>query len=555
MRSIQTELWWESDVSDPPQVEPQQVITDEVHGHITNEELEVNEDPNERRPASLRFIHLTDIHVGITGENWLYPNIEEKFFEDLRSQHRRSGPYDLLIFTGDLTQKGSKEEFDRFQQRLDRIFDVLRKEGSTPLLLAVPGNHDLERPKDKLVVKTSRTWGDKDSKEIGDEFYERSGYFHDQIVKAFSNYHSWWAPYAKELPSVQEGLLPGEYATSLQIQGRRVGVVALNTAFLHLEAGEKKGTLSLDPRQLSHLFPEGAGQWAKEHDLCLLLSHHPPDWLDKDARAALKAEINPTIPHARFAIHLYGHDHEGDVEQHASGGAGLRTALLGRSLFGLEFYEEGELRSHGYSIGAVDLPVGKERSLKLWPRKGKKTKNGWQLVADDNFALTEECTKPLLLGPSPRIESGLAQVHVGSEEVDANDSGEPIPVHQPPSSPPVPTPQSKWHARFVAALPIQNEAVRLGFVRDMLKENFGSNYSTVLAAVREIDDDVEGHIQDPKLSAEDWRFQLVDQLRMRGVLYERPFWEALIKVAPALKKAEIARLRDAFCPAPIAPRR
>src|SRR5215207_372548 len=95
---------------------------------------------------SFSFLHLTDLHQGMASQSWLWPNVEEEFFRDLEKIHEAAGPWDLLLFTGDLTQRGSRAEFEELNKTLGRLYDELARLGSTPILLAVPGNHDLVRP-------------------------------------------------------------------------------------------------------------------------------------------------------------------------------------------------------------------------------------------------------------------------------------------------------------------------------------------------------------------------------------------------------------------------
>ncbi len=92
------------------------------------------------------WLHLTDLHEGIKEQGWLWPGIKERFFEDLKNLHGKSGPWDLVLFTGDLTQQGSAEEFQRVDKILDQLWKHFRELGSEPQLLAVLGNHDQLRP-------------------------------------------------------------------------------------------------------------------------------------------------------------------------------------------------------------------------------------------------------------------------------------------------------------------------------------------------------------------------------------------------------------------------
>ncbi len=95
------------------------------------------------------WLHLTDLHLGIKNQGWLWPSVKERFFEDLKLLHDKCGPWDLVLFTGDLTQAGSVEEFQKVDELLNNLWAELKLLGSTPFLLAVPGNHDLNWPDPK----------------------------------------------------------------------------------------------------------------------------------------------------------------------------------------------------------------------------------------------------------------------------------------------------------------------------------------------------------------------------------------------------------------------
>jgi DNA repair exonuclease SbcCD nuclease subunit len=53
------------------------------------------------------WLHVTDLHLGVTGSEDLGPNVEYDFFEDLEFLTSRVGSLDLVLFTGDLVQRGS----------------------------------------------------------------------------------------------------------------------------------------------------------------------------------------------------------------------------------------------------------------------------------------------------------------------------------------------------------------------------------------------------------------------------------------------------------------
>jgi predicted MPP superfamily phosphohydrolase len=115
--------------------------------------------------------------------------VRQAFFEDLKKLHERSGPWDLLIFTGDLTSSGDREEFVKLEQAvLQRIFDELRSLGSGDAkLLAVPGNHDVSRPNaEKPTAALRQLLREGGFQEIADEFWvDRENEYRKIVTSAF----------------------------------------------------------------------------------------------------------------------------------------------------------------------------------------------------------------------------------------------------------------------------------------------------------------------------------------------------------------------------------
>jgi len=65
------------------------------------------------------WLHLTDLHRGMKEQRWLWPGVRGIFFDDLKKLHEKCGPWDLVLFTGDLTQRGSAEEFQKVNPEFD----------------------------------------------------------------------------------------------------------------------------------------------------------------------------------------------------------------------------------------------------------------------------------------------------------------------------------------------------------------------------------------------------------------------------------------------------
>jgi hypothetical protein len=348
---------------------------------------------------SFGWLHFSDLHQGLDGQGWLWPGVREVLLADLEKLHARCGPWDLVLFTGDLTQRGSAAEFAKLNQTLQQLWDHLRALGSTPALLAVPGNHDLIRPDPrKPEALVLARWDN--FPEVQVEFWrDASSPYRALVDQAFQPYSDWLGGHPFAGLQLQRGMLPGDFSAVLNRDPLKLGVVGLNSSFLQLGGGDYTGKLALDVRQLHAACGGDGPAWAKECDFVLLMTHHPPTWLTTKAREELFGEIAPP---GRFVAHLYGHMHEHHGAVLAIGGAQARRELQGSSLFGLEAWGDKVDRRHGYTAARITVDDKNEATLRLWPRIAKKHAAGhWRIVQDlDAYELgDDQGTRPEQLPP------------------------------------------------------------------------------------------------------------------------------------------------------------
>jgi hypothetical protein len=128
-----------------------------------------------------------------------------------------------------------------------------------------------------------------------------------------------------------------------------------------------------------------------------LLTHQPPSWFAERAKQDLYGEIARP---GRFAVHLFGHNHEPATRSYSQGGAEHRNEWLGCSLFGLEEWGEGtkKKRLHGYAAGRIEL-AGDNGFLRQWPRQAVPHQAGHlHMVPDPHSTLQEdEGTRPEII--------------------------------------------------------------------------------------------------------------------------------------------------------------
>ncbi len=190
---------------------------------------------------SISWLHLTDLHAGTPEHDRLWGNVREKFFADLKKLSKRTKSLDLVFFTGDLAFQGSKQDFDIVDNVLQGVWKELDQLGHNPVLIAVPGNHDLQRPtkKSRSDLFALRQW--HSNKDLQIEFWKtEKNSCRKMVVEAFKPYSTWYGNWRKThkhewYNSWQEGIMPGDFSMTVEKDYIRLGIVGLNSAFLQLE--------------------------------------------------------------------------------------------------------------------------------------------------------------------------------------------------------------------------------------------------------------------------------------------------------------------------------
>lgn len=336
-----------------------------------------------------RWINLTDIHVGMSDQNWLWPNLKHELFDDLKRLVAKNGPFDAVIFSGDLVQKGIASEFSAFTEIATDMIDRLEKLGKRPVLIAAPGNHDLTRPPGGGMLEVSLRQVATD-RTLLNSALDPDGEYLAKIRDQFAAFTRWQDEViASGLHATPDhlGLLPGDASYTFTSDGLTTGVIVLNSAWLQMSGGDYEGRLHVDPRQLLSVTDQDATAWCRSKWSRLLVTHHPTNWLTESALAEWNSEI---FPPERFDVHLFGHMHSHDAIAVSHGGGGTRRSIQGNSIFGLEFYGNKVERSHGYSVSEICEVDGK-RSIKVWPRILQEIKGGGRrLYPDIAQGLTED---------------------------------------------------------------------------------------------------------------------------------------------------------------------
>lgn len=348
----------------------------------------------------VRILLLSDLHFGMVGTDTRWQACQQAFLEELEEAHRRCGPIDLVLFTGDMVFSGTDEQYRQFDGVLTKIWDCFRRLNVNPVLLTIPGNHDLSRPVEKSsrdVVSMLHEWRPGVKNVFWGNSTSEPRRAVDEAFRSFSKWQERNLAYQQTehskfyLSRYKKGLLPGDFSYTHIKDGKRIGIVGLNSSFLQLDNRQCEGKLAVDPRQF-HAVCDGDGPaWTRERDCSLLLTHHPIEWLDDDSKEAFAVDIHRG---RNVLLHLHGHLHNSAFKVDYVPWGHLRYRLQNPSLFGLNEYEtktaDGETvknsRIHGYSILEI-LLQDSEPQFRYRPRK--LSANGQKFGPEESYPLIE----------------------------------------------------------------------------------------------------------------------------------------------------------------------
>lgn len=339
---------------------------------------------------SLTWLHITDLHSGMGGQDWLWPTFKASFYEDLQVMQDTAGSIDTVIFSGDLTQMGTRKDFDRLDEILSEMWAVFGKLGAKPSLIAIPGNHDVKwleklTPAHQVLKEW---WSFPD---LHDElFADDKSPYRTAVEEQLREFSQWITRLdASSIPTLKAktlGILPGDQSLALQKGKLKIGLVLLNSTWLQIDSGEYLGKLHVDARQLHKVTNGSPAAWCDKHDLNFLVTHHPVDWLHPDSLAFWDSDINPS---QRFDAHFYGHMHAPASQSISAGGGSVRRSVQGASLFGLRTIEKKLDRLHGYSVGRARRTKS-NIEVRIWPRILTSRQDGSKALGrDQKFNLRE----------------------------------------------------------------------------------------------------------------------------------------------------------------------
>jgi len=205
-----------------------------------------------------------------------------------------------MIFSGDLTYSGKKEEFDLCQKEIiDPIRNAL-KLGNKDIFL-VPGNHDTDWGgfsfSTKLAIKSLRK--EHDSGGIAE--------LQAELLSGEKNPYAGWLEFTDQFYEGTQGAVEIKEFYQIYKHGN-VGIACLNTGWSAIGEGDREN-LFIGERQLDAAMKSISGFKEK-----IIIMHHPLEWLHPEERKMLSAKITSF----KISTIFYGHMHEFNILRESS---------------------------------------------------------------------------------------------------------------------------------------------------------------------------------------------------------------------------------------------
>jgi predicted phosphodiesterase len=281
--------------------------------------------------------------------------LAKKIVEHVAQQASNGFIPDLVFITGDIANSANKKEYSSFREDfLNPLRNALGGANWKGRILAVPGNHDVDRSKNNgfdrhapLAAKSRFFDPDNKGKVEREILSPRFKAYRQGAVADISG--DWTSGSA------------GTFSERLAIGGMQVGVVGVNTAWL-----------SKDDNDRYHLTPgfqlvEAALEKVGDCQVCFVLGHHPLNWFHEESVPRLRALFGKY-----GVIYLHGHMHQADGSKEDGAGNEFLVFQAGSAFQA----RDGEPWENGLLWGEINIS---DRCALLSPRFWNPTNLDWPI--------------------------------------------------------------------------------------------------------------------------------------------------------------------------------
>lgn len=309
----------------------------------------------------LTWLHLSDFHIG--KDDYAQIKLFKSIHAHMKEQKEKDILPDVIFITGDIANKGKKEEYAIFANEF--LLPIVDIYDEFPKVYIIPGNHDIDREKCDVaalslydVPQRKPTFFDTDEKgwekrkEIFERFAEfRCGFGMDDVCFPVEGIFSKEA-YFHDVKEKEE---------------YKIGIAGINTAWLS-NSDKDKEMLSFGKWILQEALEKLEGC-----DYKLILGHHPLNWMTEEQRMQSSALFAK-----HQAIYLHGHMHKNSGAYTIVNNSGFLSIQCGAAFRA----REDDVYYNSLNWGCLDLD---ENTVSIMPRRWSRHSDSFVLDASDNF--------------------------------------------------------------------------------------------------------------------------------------------------------------------------
>ena len=286
----------------------------------------------------ITWLHLSDVHMRVT-DRWSQSVVLSSMCQHVAELRKEGLAIDFILITGDLAFSGKSDEYKLVSSFLDDL--IVKSEVPGKRIFCVPGNHDIDRDRQKMCFKGAR--GHLQSQNLVDELLEGGEDFKTLLVRqeGFRDFQESYFSSQKRRRT-EDGLA---YVAYLTIEDVRLAVVGLDSAWLSEGGPDDYGRILVGERQVINAF-ELARAGASPPHVVVTMVHHPFHLLREFDRVRV---TNRTATATHF-LHS-GHLHEPEARAIGTGNASCLSLAAGA------LYETREARNSYFAI-TLDLLRG-----------------------------------------------------------------------------------------------------------------------------------------------------------------------------------------------------
>ncbi len=311
---------------------------------------------------NLRWLHLSDFHTG--KDNYGQIKLFKSIHAHMKEQKEKGMVPDMIFITGDIADKGRKEEYTAFIN--DFLLPIVDIYDTFPEIYIVPGNHDINREKCSAaalslydVPRQITNFFDTDEKGLEKR---------QEIFERFSEFRYSFS--MDDLCFPVENIFQKEayFFTIFKKGNHKVGIAGINTAWVSNSDKDKEKLL------FGKCILQDVLEKLEECDYKLILGHHPLNWLEEEQRQQITVLL---MKHK--AIYLHGHMHKNSGGYTISGDSGFLSIQCGAAFQA----REDEVYYNSLYWGCLDFD---ENMVSIMPRR-------WS-ASNDKFVLDASGTLP-----------------------------------------------------------------------------------------------------------------------------------------------------------------